>query len=169
MNKKYGIITLAIIGLLASGGAAYALMGNGFWQSDAIQQALEAKDYEAWKEAMMAELTEDQFNQLVEWYEQRQSRHQYMEQVRAAIEAGDYDAWKAAMEQIEKPQLTDLINEDNFDIFVAMHNAKQAGDMETAMQLREQLGISHGMGMHKCGMHGGMRPGLITQGCGCGG
>jgi hypothetical protein len=168
MNKKYGIITLATIGLLASGGAAYALMGNGFLQSDAIQQAIEAGDYEAWKAAMMAELTEDQFNQLVEWYEQRQARHQYMEQVQAAIQNGDYNAWKAAMEQLEKPQLTDLINEDNFDTFVAMHNAMQEGDFETANQLREQLGISHGMGMHRCGMRGGMRPRLITQGCGCG-
>ncbi len=66
------------------------------------------------------------------------------------------------MQDLEKPRITDIITEENFDLFVQMHEAMEAGDYDTAMELREELGLGFGMragrGMHKgfshrrCGM-----------------
>ena len=155
MNKKYGMAALLVAGMLLFGGAAYAFMGQPFWRTDALQQAIENGDYEAWKAAINEQLTEENFNQMVQQHTQMQQRQQYM--VQAAIEAGDYNAWKEAMEQLENPPLTELITEENFDLFVQMHQALQNGDFDTANQIREQLGIE-GMG---CGM--GMRMGHRFQ------
>lgn len=149
MDKKYVMAALLVAGLLLFGGAAYAFMGEPFWRTDALQQAIENGDFEAWKAAIMEQVNEENFNQMVQNHARMQERHQYMEQVQAAITAGDYNAWKEAMEQLEKPPLTDLITEENFDLFVQMHQAIQEGDFDTANRLREQLGIEGGMG---CGM-----------------
>jgi hypothetical protein len=151
MQWKNGLAFLMVAGLFAG---AYAFMGNG-----AARDAIAAGDYEAWKAAVTDELTEERFNQIAE---RHRHMHQYREQVHAAIEAGDYEAWKAAMDQMQGPRITDLVTEENFDLFMQMHIAKQNGDYETANQLREQLGIEAGFGkmkgsgfgkfgMHRCG------------------
>ncbi len=70
-----------------------------------LQKAIENKDFEAWKNLMQAQLTETNFNSLVE-------RHQNME-----------------FNQGESQQLRQQVQE-----------AMQAGDYETAQQLREQMG-----------------------------
>jgi len=81
-----------------------------------------------------------------------------MAPMKEAIEAGDYEAWKSAVEDLGWDSKLDKINEDNFDIFVAMHQAKQEGDFETAKQLREELGFT-GFGKHKRGYGDGQECG----------
>ncbi len=131
---KFGIVALLLVGLV---GSAFAFGGIGFG-NEAAKEALETGDYNAWKEAMSAELTEERFDKMVE-------RHQKMTEKRAemeeAIEQG-YDAWKEFVE--DKPhgeKLLEAINEDNFDRFVEMHEAKQNGDHETAKEIAEELGL----------------------------
>jgi hypothetical protein len=156
MNKKLGIGALLVAGILLSSGVVYAFNGQGFFNNENIQQALGNGDYEAWKQAMTEEMTQERFQQMSQNYQQMQERQQYMEQVQVAIEAGDYNAWKSAMEQVQRPQMTDVITEENFDTFVAIHNAMQNGDYETANQLREQLGIDMDFGMKNQFRHGFM-------------
>jgi len=87
------------------------------------------------------------------------------EEMVQAIEDGDYDAWKALME--EKPgrgsKMLDMITEESFETFAAMHQKMKDGDKEGAEALRTQLGVecqggkfAEGKGW-KHGMFGGKR------------
>jgi len=82
-----------------------------------------------------------------------ETRHEAMQQ---AFENKDYSTWKSLVqEQHEqmpgkgygRSRLLEVINEDNFDRFVDMHNAKISGDQETANEIRQELGIGFGNGM----------------------
>lgn len=95
---------------------------------DALQQAIEDGDFEEWKSLMESQLTEENFNLIVQ-------RHQNMEENRA----------------------------ENEQIRNQIQDAMQAGDYETAQQLREQIGKST-TGLQK-GKNFGMRGEM--QGFGC--
>lgn len=72
-----------------------------------------------------------------------------------------YDAWYEEVSQLDpQPRMLDYVTEDNFDLFVEMHDAKEAGDFERVRQIRQELGFE-GRGMHDDkGMHGqGLRDG----------
>ena len=71
-------------------------------------------------------------------------RHEQMEQ---AMESQDYESWYNLMTENGKyPRVVDVVNEDNFDIFIQAHEAGKAGDTETAARLRAELGLNNGMG-----------------------
>jgi len=64
-----------------------------------------------------------------------------------ALNNNDYDAWISIREQHDLPmngKMFQVINKDNFDQFVALHNANQAGDFETAQTIKEGLGLGMG-------------------------
>jgi hypothetical protein len=68
-------------------------------------------------------------------------------EIHAAIEAGDYEAWSNLK---SGKRMAEFITEENFDKLVEMHNLMQAGDIEGAIELREELGIpgkGRGMGI----------------------
>ncbi|NCC71597.1 hypothetical protein EOM09_08555 [bacterium] len=57
-----------------------------------------------------------------------------------AFENLDYFAWKEIMEENNRTgKVLNIINEDNFEIFVEYVNAKNNGDYEKALELREEL------------------------------
>lgn len=135
-----GVLTLSIIALLGVGlVAAFPFgFGKGAMQDlteeqqleaqafhDSLQQAIQDKDFEAWRTLMQSQLTETNFNSLVE-------RHQNME-----------------FNQGENQQLRQQVQE-----------AMQAGDYETAQQLREQMG-KNTMGFEK-----GRQSQMKGSGCG---
>lgn len=145
MNGKLGVLALLLVGVVAV--SAFAMpFGRG---SDAVRDAIEAGDYAAWQEAveaqhqqMMAGMTEDKFTEMqahhAEMAEKRAERDASREALHDAIEAGDYDAWKNAVG--DRP-IADVVTEDNWSTFVAMHEAEMSGDHETARQLADELGI----------------------------
>ena len=64
-----------------------------------------------------------------------------------AMETSNYDAWYSLMTENERmPRIVDFINEDNFDLFVKLHDAKINGDIETINDLRAELGLNEGLG-----------------------
>jgi hypothetical protein len=95
-------------------------------------------------------------------------RHAEMQEI---FETKDYDAWLAIMN--EKPRITDIITEENFDQFVAMHEARANGDIETAKEIAEELGLPQrgprdGFGkglMQSKGMRGGNKLGQGQGNC----
>lgn len=109
--------------------------------------AIEAKDYNAWKAAKSDRLTEENFNERVARHEARSEMREHREDKIQAIEAGDYEAFKVAAENW--PMLSNIQNEGDFELLVQLHQAKQDGDYETVEQLREQLGMLGGFGKHK--------------------
>jgi hypothetical protein len=71
-----------------------------------------------------------------------EDRHERMEE---AFENLDYDAWVALMSESGRmSRVLDVVNEDNFAIFVAVHEAMKEGDMEKASELRAELGLGVG-------------------------
>ncbi len=89
------------------------------------------------------------------------------EQMEAAMDDGDYEAWVSIRKENGLPirgRMFSAVNEDNFDLFVQMHEANMAGDYETAAGIRTELGFGtghhgrHGTGTggeHPCGMTSG--------------
>ena len=124
------IMALMLIGVMTIGSVAAF---GGFGDKEQIRETVEANDYDAWKSAMQERFSEEHFDEMVARYESREA-------VRDALEANDYDAWVEAVEDHPR-NIENIVNEDNFDVFVEMHEAREAGDYDTARQLREELGL----------------------------
>ena len=154
-TKFFGVLALMII--VASLGTVSAFGGHFFGMDpesrEDIVNAVEANDYGAWKEAMSNRLTEENFNMLVERHEQMSEMREQREDMKLAIEAGDYEAFEVAAK--DWPMLSNIQNEDDFEILVQLHQAKLDGDYETVEELREQLGLLDGFGKHKMPGHFG--------------
>lgn len=143
-------------------------------QRDSMHEALENKDYEAWLEIVPensrnAKIEEAEFEafaeEQLEKIEEMETQHEEMETQREAIETAlenlDYEAWYEIMKENERnAQLLEVINADNFDQLLEIHNLKQEGQekFEEAKGLAEDLGIEQnkggklgkkGMGMHQ--------------------
>ena len=147
-TKFFGVLALMII--LAALGTASAYRGNFFEMDpesrEKMVNAIEANDYEAWKEVMSNQLTEENFNDCVERHEARSEMREHREDKIQAIEAGDYEAFKIAVKNW--PMFLNIQNEDDFKLLVELHQAKLDGDYETVVELREQLGLLGGFGKH---------------------
>lgn len=68
-------------------------------------------------------------------------------QLRAAIEAGDYDSWIKIRQDNNLPmqgKMFSVVNKDNFAKYAQMHKANLAGDYETALAIKAELGLGQG-------------------------
>jgi len=82
------------------------------------------------------------------------------EQLEAAIEAGDYDAWVQIREDNNLPmrgRMFQVINADNFDQYVELHEANEAGDTAKADAIKAELGLGQGMQKRGNGQEQGMQ------------
>ncbi len=70
------------------------------------------------------------------------------EAIIGALDSGDYNAWSEARKDISKSHIGEVINEDNFDKFVEMHNLRLAGDIAGANKVRTELGLGQGSQNH---------------------
>jgi hypothetical protein len=154
LKRKWIFGLLALLMLIASVGSAFAfgakLFGGDSESREKIVEAIEAKDYNAWKEAMSAQLTEENFNKLVARHESMSERQAQMEAIEQAIQKGDYEAWKKAVESMNSEMMLD---EENFKILVQLHQARENGDYETVKELSEQLGLPENL-PQRCAEHG---------------
>jgi len=122
MDKKVTIAALLVFSLLGAGFVSAFPMGfGGFFNKDLtaeelqtlteerqqMTQAIENGDYATWKalmeyrlDRMKAELTEENFNLLVERHNQMEERNQLREQIRDALQNGDYETAAQLREQL---------------------------------------------------------------------
>ena len=137
--------------LVLSIGAASAYGGKFFGMDpenrENMMNAIDAKDYDAWKAAKEDRMSEENFNERVARHEARAEMRELREDKKLAIEAGDYEAFKVTAK--DWPMLSNIQNEDDFETLVQLHQAKLDGDSETVEELREQLGIFGGFGHNK--------------------
>ena len=64
-----------------------------------------------------------------------------------AFDEYDYEAWRELMTMNGRhSRVLDVVNEDNFHLFVEAHKAGKNGDYETANALRAELGLNNGVG-----------------------
>ncbi|GEM_PF-1587340 len=72
----------------------------------------------------------------------RHENKENFEAVKTAIENNDYEAWKSAISEAPfADKISEVINAENFDKFVEMHNLRQDGDIEGAQEIRDELGL----------------------------
>lgn len=131
MKKVTVGLAALLIGLVAISGTVFAF-GGGFFgfglnseNREAIQQAIEANDYNAWKEAMIATLTQENFDKLAERYKAMSERKELQDAVRQAIEAGNYEAYKQAVENLVGSYK--VISEEDFNAMVERFNTTASG------------------------------------------
>ncbi|MFH1506455.1 MAG: hypothetical protein ABIE94_05730 [archaeon] len=168
MKKKaiFGILAVAIVGLLALG-LVSAYRGVGFGEQEnreEIQAAVEAGNFEAWKEAHGKMLTEENFEKVQERFQNMEQMRTNFGEAKQALEDGDYEAWQAAVADCEKARFNaEDVSAEDFEIMVQMHQARQDGDFELAHELAEDLsfdmpfgeGMGKGMGRDGSGRFGG--------------
>jgi Na+-translocating ferredoxin:NAD+ oxidoreductase RnfG subunit len=120
--EKWHIFGLLLAGLVVAAGAASAFMDFADTATrDKIQQALKDNDYQAWKDAVTAGLTQERFNQAVQSYNQHQDRLTQMDAAAAAIESDDYDAYVKALTEMGMP-VDRIPTKDEFANQVTLHN-----------------------------------------------
>ena len=154
----FGILALVALGLVVSTAAvsAYGRMGMGSDQSEEMQAAIDAGDYSAWQSMKQERITQENFDQIRARGQGRMQNQESREEIQAALEAGDYETWKSLVESLDRyPVDVETFTEDDFNTLVEMHNARVAGDFETAQELADQIGFENqGMGgMNKGNAH----------------
>lgn len=68
-------------------------------------------------------------------------RHEERQAMRDALEAGDYDAFVKATADLPKPDDAPAITEAIFEKMVEAHKLRQAGDLDGARAIMEELGF----------------------------
>jgi len=121
-KQKIAITVLLIFSVIAVGFVSAFPMGfGGFFNKDLtteelktlveenqqMTQAIENGDYDTWKtlmeeriEKMKSELTEENFNQIVENHNQMKERMEIEQQIKEAIQNGDYETAVQLREQL---------------------------------------------------------------------
>ena len=174
MNRKKVLGLLAILLVVASIGSVAAFGGKYSVMDpqgrDEILNAIKANDYNAWKEAITSQLTEENFNKTVQGYQAMSRRHGNMSEKRElmfsgnqalntemiqAIKDGNYEAWNTAAVNSNSPLVSKIATEDQFKILVQLYQAKQDGNFTKVKELSLQLGLPAGNGRHKMPGHFG--------------
>lgn len=174
MNRKkiLGMLAITIVVATIGSVAAYGGKFPGFdpQSRDNITNAIKANDFNAWKEAMSAQLTEDNFNKLVQRYQTMSQKHGNMSEKQGtmfsgrqvlnagmiqALKDGNYEAWKTAIVNSKSPLVSKITNADQFNILVQLYRAKQDGNYTKVKELSQQLGLPAGNDKHKMSGHFG--------------
>ncbi len=117
-----GILGLLIIGLVASTGVVSAWGSEDSERPEhrqAIIQAIEDNDFDAWKIAMEESLTEERFAMIVERHSHFMEHKDLRFATRDAIMDGDYDAYLEAVEELGVTE--HVMTEEDFNNLVEMH------------------------------------------------
>jgi len=174
MNRKNVLGFLAILVVVASIGSVAAFGGKFSVIDpqirDKILNAIKANDYNAWKDALSSQLTEENFNKTVQRYQAISKKHGNPSEMRGsmffgnqalnaemiqALKDGNYNAWKTAVVNSKSPLVSKITNEDQFKILVQLYQAKQDGNYTKVKELSQQLGLPAGNGRHKMSGHFG--------------
>lgn len=96
-RKTLGILALALVGLFAVS-LVVAMPGHSD-DGDAVRDAVEDGDYEAWRGLMMDQFSEEKFERMTQMYE---LRSEMME----ARESGDYEAMETLRESMHEGMMS---------------------------------------------------------------
>ncbi len=117
------IVVMASIGSVAAFGGKFSIIyPQG---QEKIINAIKANNYTAWKEAISAQLTEENFNNITQRYQAMSQRHENMSEKRGAMSS-------------ETRTLTQEMNQ-----------AIKDGNYTKVKELSAQLGLTGGYGKHR--------------------
>ena len=180
MDKKI-LAALIVAGVAAAAGATLASAnGIGFGnseQKEAVRQAIENKDYNAWREAIKNrpkitdKINKENFDRFSDMHGlMKEGKHEEAKQIRKELglpkfggrhgrmdpekreaigQAMENCDYKAWKEQVGNHPVSKKITEENFPKFVEMHNLMKSGDKEGAKAIADELGLKKGGFKHK--------------------
>jgi len=183
MNRKKILGMLAITIVVAAIGSVAAFEGKfpgiDSQSRNNITNAIKANNFSAWQAAMSAQITLDNFNNLVQRYQTMSQKRGNMSQWRGnmskmqgtmssgrqalnagmiqAIKDNSYPEWNTAIVNSTSGLVSKITNVDQFNTLVALYQAKQAGNNTQVMALSQQLGLPAGSGKPKMSGHFGRR------------
>ena len=127
MKNLTKIMALFVIVIIGSVGSALA-----FWpylmnkeQKEAIQEAIKNNDFEAWKNAIISSLTQENFNRIVERYKVTTEIKELQNKIIRAIKEENYNEYKEAMEKLidlYKSISKEYLSEEYFNYIVQRYN-----------------------------------------------
>jgi hypothetical protein len=157
-NKNIlAVMAVFLVGILAVSASVSAFgFGNNVEDRDLMDNALESGDYDAWNQLMSERINEDHFNEMVERHENRGQHRQDREEMRSAIETGNYDEYVTTIDNMEDlPDDFVVLDENDFNTLVQIHQYRQNGDYELAEELIENADFEFPMGPNKMGRGNG--------------
>ena len=137
----------------------FGQVSERYQQRQGVRETIGNNDYAGFKEQIggwdkipqrFQDVDEEQFESFVEKYEEKQVNREEMkaakEKIDAAIVAEDYSAFADIVASLDKvPPHFSAMTEEAFPTLVALHSAKESGDMETVQELKKQLGEELGL------------------------
>ncbi len=129
MKNKIVLVAMALLLVAVLGKSMIAAfpMEKGFMNSnlfeekqveiqefiESIQQAIEDKNFEEWKNLIQSQLTQGRFNEIVEMHNQNQEKQQLREQMFKAWENKDYETMKQLREQLQRENMPSKFRNNN--------------------------------------------------------
>ncbi|MCA9488249.1 MAG: hypothetical protein KC516_04800 [Nanoarchaeota archaeon] len=118
MKNKFtlGAITLAVIAVMGVGLVAALPFGKGLLNQDLSEEeiadmqsmrdqmrdAIETGDFDSWKALIESQLTEENFNNIVERHYEMSEVSDLRDQIRTAIQDGDYETAEELRAELEQ-------------------------------------------------------------------
>jgi len=158
----FGIMTLTAVSALAVGAYAYGPTKYLYENNVAIQESIDANDYDAFIGAVSeidmdaaTRITESQFNKIADRFDTK-------ELVEEAIENRDYNAWVAAIADMPHgADMADVVSEDEFDLLIELHENR-----ERNKEIAQEIGLDnmkHETARENFRDHGGRHMGKFHQ------
>lgn len=94
-----------------------------------------------------------------DWTEKPRYDEEIHDRLVSAMDSGDYEKWIKIRKENGLPmhgRMFRSLDEENFELFREMHEAKMNGDYERLAELREDLGLEREP-MHRASFHERMR------------
>lgn len=120
-----GFVGLAAVTAATAGVTAFGGFGEKgmFGLSQDMQDAIAAGDYDAYVDALSTSVSEDQFDVMVERFQEREAMHN-------AIADGDYEAYLEASDDSNRPVMSEEEFQDMVDRYEAHEKVEQAIEEE---------------------------------------
>lgn len=161
MVNKYVVVPIAAFALSATAASAFSPdilnkldLNLSEEQISALEDARELRKEGEFTEAKEilegVGLSSEDLQQIRE--SMREYRQEHRDAMREALESGDYGAYLAAVADTPMADVIDTVGE--FDLLKQAHDLREAGDVEAAKEIFDQLGLpkphghGHGPGHH---------------------
>ena len=171
--KKLGMGSLMLMMVLSMSVVGFAFPLEEFKEDfkehrSTVRESLTTGDYSLWQTTWnkfadlakrIAGISEERFEEISTQVQEKQAeREDKRADVDAALDAEDYDAFVVAVQDSPRgAHLLESVDEGNFETFLELREAREAGDHDTAKALAAELGLERpdGRGGQQRGDFGG--------------
>lgn len=125
MRKMYNLLAVFLVSALMVASVS-AVGGKYFNNQDERQElidAIEAQDYDTWRSIIESQITEENFEEISEYHNNREFYRDTRQLTRDAIAENDYDAY---IEAANLSGIENAMTKNDFKTLVELHTKRQA-------------------------------------------